>query len=231
MPTFKSNPTLNTYLAFLLIWILAAGFAFLGVMPAVAHLVRETLALPPVMADMFTGLAVGVMLGSGQALALHFVRRPIARWLWRSTLGGVAGGLLGGMLAIWGQAMSTYTVDHGLPVAAFAIMIGLAQWSLIRSMVRYHALWLVSYIALGVWLGAGVALPGLIGLFVLQALLGLMLSGQMRRLTLYHADISELQSEQRHQKAFERLQTPATAPKPTVSTVYKAIKSQQNMSR
>lgn len=114
-------------------WLLAVGWALgsllilAGFMPVMADFFRET--LPFIMADMFTGALVGLLLGGWQWLMVRGVyRRPLLDWVSLSTYGGVIGALIGGMGTVLAQSLSSYPLPAIMPVALIVWFVGLLPW-------------------------------------------------------------------------------------------------------
>ena len=89
------------------------------------------------------GAILGAVLGLGQWLVLRRSVPWARRWVLVSTLGGLGGFLLGFVLASVGGLGN---VGHGLALGGG---LGLAQWSILRRVVRHAAWWIV--VSSGSW--------------------------------------------------------------------------------
>lgn len=116
----------------MLIWavILLASVAVLY--PALSALFHHNLALPSLLADMYTALVTALVLAWGQVFLIQrMLGRQLVGWRSTSTLGAVLGVFLAGTFTILTTSFTDYATSGLLPWAAMLLGIGFAQYQLI----------------------------------------------------------------------------------------------------
>lgn len=200
---WQHNPTLAKGL-FITSWALTWVLSLVVSLTIILPFFRQTLGLPFIMADMFSGLFLGWLLGSAQWLAMRlFTRRPVNRWIWFSSIGGLLGGLVGGLLNVWLITLALNAPLGIVPVAGFISMIGIMQWSALVETANQTWRWAILHLIGGLLLQTfGVASATPLWLLLVLGFGGLSAAG-FTRLRTQHKRAERDTS--RYQRALTRL--------------------------
>jgi len=123
-----SPANLNKRMTSAIGWAVSLLFALLIVFPIANNFFRHTIDLPFVLADMFSGLSTGFILGLSQVLIIRRVyRHVLSNWVFFGVLGGVLGTMLHNGVAIVMNAASGFPQQASIPLAMMFFYIGISQ--------------------------------------------------------------------------------------------------------